>query len=281
MTPRRMLPSGAPALLACALLLFAGAATAAAEDNPGAEERALFARGVSALERGAYGEAIDVFELMADRGVVHPDLSFDLGVAYLGRARSSEARPGDLGRVAAALSETLELRPDDEEAELALSKVRSEVSRRLARQGVTDTLSARPSLGRAVAGLVPENIWAALAALGSGLLGVGLLTRELTQRAAPRLVANTLLGIGGFLLIVTGGLSFAARWFRTRFEPAIVVVEQARLLDEQGMSKVRAGSVSEGSLVYVRETHGDLARVEWSGNESWLRRSEIRVLSRR
>ena len=56
----------------------------------------------AALERGAYAEAIDRFEALADRGFQHPDASFDRALAYSGRAQSLQAAPGDLGRAAAA-----------------------------------------------------------------------------------------------------------------------------------------------------------------------------------
>ena len=43
-----------------------------------------------AEERGDYAAAIDVFEALADRGFVHPDASYDRGLAYALRARAME-----------------------------------------------------------------------------------------------------------------------------------------------------------------------------------------------
>src|SRR4051794_40162999 len=96
--------------LSAALALAVSVARAGA-DEPAGDSRALFAEGVAALERGAVTEAVDRFELLADRGFVHPDASFDRAAAYVERARSAQAQPGDLGRAAAALAEVLELAP--------------------------------------------------------------------------------------------------------------------------------------------------------------------------
>src|SRR5262245_48884028 len=88
---------------------------------------ALFAEAVAAMEKGAWDDAIDRFELLSDRGFVNPDASYDRAFAYVRRAGTRSSRPGDLGRAAAALSETLLARPDDVAAEQALDRVRQEI----------------------------------------------------------------------------------------------------------------------------------------------------------
>ena len=40
-----------------------------------------------------------VIEALADQGFVHPDASYDRGLAYVMRYRAVAARPGDLGRL--------------------------------------------------------------------------------------------------------------------------------------------------------------------------------------
>src|SRR5260221_14196728 len=92
-------------LMSSAIVRFAAMATMAtivvvarADETPDA----LFRHGVASLDKGEYGAAIDDFEALADRGFVHPDASYDRGVAYLQRVRAKADRPGDLGRAAAA-----------------------------------------------------------------------------------------------------------------------------------------------------------------------------------
>src|SRR5262249_55859553 len=102
-----------PAALAIMLATFALPARAAEADD-------LFKSAAEPLRRGEFGAAIDAFEALADQGLVHPDASFDRGLAYVMRVKAHAERPGDLGRAAAAFEEALLLRPGDEEADRAL-----------------------------------------------------------------------------------------------------------------------------------------------------------------
>ncbi len=268
------------AALAAGALLLMSAGPAGAQDD----DKALFAAGVSALSRGAYDDAVDRFELLADRGFVHPDASFDRGAAYVERARSSSAHPGDLGRAAAAFAETLELRPEDSEAEHALEAVRGEIARRRARHGA-DPIAARPSLSRAVVSLLSENAWAWGAALGSLLATVGLALRQITRSRRPRLTGTTTAAIGSAVLLLCGSLAFAARYHRRHSHPAVVVAPEARLLDESGKplakSEVEHGEIPEGAGVLVLERRANLAHVEWGTDIGWVSAGQIRQLATR
>jgi hypothetical protein len=245
-----------------------------------------FAAASQALKRGAYTEAIDTLELLADRGFVHPDASFNRAVAYVERARSSAANPGDLGRAAAALSEVLLLRPSDEQAELGLSRIRAEISRRHAREGVAPVM-ARDSLGRAATSLFDENVWACIALGGSLLLTVGLALRRFVQRTSAGLAGAIGVGLGAVLLLAGAGLTAGARHFRLSSSPAVIVADEARLLDESGkplpQKRGSADSVSvpEGASVYVLERRPTLYRVAWGSSEGWLSPGQVRILASR
>jgi hypothetical protein len=268
-------------LLTLLALLHASLAGAASSDS--ARE---FAAAHQALQRGAYTEAIDTLELLADRGFVHPDASFDRAVAYVGRARSSSAASGDLGRAAAALCEVLILRPDDDEADAGLTRIRAEISRRHAREG-TAPVMARPSLGRAVSSLFEENTWAKVALLGSLLLTLGLGLRRFVKRTSAELAGAVGIGLGTLLLIGGAGLTAGARHFRLTSAPAVIVAEEARLLDESGKPLAqRAGTadsvtIPEGASVYVLERRPASLRVEWGSGEGWLSPGQVRILATR
>jgi hypothetical protein len=267
--------------LAASLLVLALAGTAAAAPPPQKE----FAEAVAALERGAYGDAIDRFELLGDQGFVHPDLSFDRGLAYLARARSQQKQPGDLGRASAALAETLALRPDDREAESALEAVRSEIARKRARSGGSP-LVARPRLMRALVSLLPESAWGALGALGSFSLVWGLALRLVLKRSGSEVPGALAIGVGGLLLCLGGGLAAGARHFRRSSTLAVVVVPEARLLDESGRPLAVASSsdshvVPEGAEVYVLERRGGLNRVEWGNAEGFVVAGQLREVTPR
>ncbi len=270
---RRPLPLLLPALAAA---LWLGAAVA-----QGPAERQVFSAGTAALERGAFGEAIGQFESLADRGFVHADVSYNRGLAYVGRARSLQSEPGDLGRAAAAFAETLVLRPGDAEAERALELVRTEVGRRLSRSGRAPMM-ARPSLGRAVVTLLPENVWAIVAALGALGTAIGLALRRFSKRHGAVLGGSVTLGIGLLLLTLGSVLTASARQLRHTSVPAIVVVDQARLLDEAGRplpsGRAESDAIPEGAEVYVTEHRGGLSRVEWGNSEGWVVAGQVREL---
>lgn len=246
-------------------------------DNP----VALFRAGVAALDRGAVGQALDHFELLADRGFTHPDVSFNRAVAYVRRARSGHARPGDLGRAVAALSETLALRPDDAVAEQALSVLRAEIARKHARKQ-EGSLVVRPSIARALVGLLSENTWAIIAAVGSVLLTAGLALRALGRRPSLRLAGALTIAAGGTVLPLGAGMTLGARHFRNNSDPAVVVVEEAQLLERTGTpvtaGRRRSTSLPEGALVYALEREGPLVRIEWGESEGWVLGTQLRVV---
>ena len=274
----RRFATGAPAaaLILCALLAAPRPALAAP-----AEE---FSAAVASLEKGAFDEAIAQLELLADQGFVHPDASFNRAMAYIERARSPAAEPGDLGRAAAALHETLLLRADDDAAEIALERVQAEISRRRSQKGAKEVIS-RPTLGRAAAGLVPENLWAAGALLGSLSLSAGLLVRRLSRRAGATLGGAIAVGVGLFLLAACAAGTAAARHFRLSSRLAVVVVPEAHLLDAAGRPLAPKGdapkSVPEGSAVYVTGELAGLAEIEWGATEGYVTRSQLRILALR
>lgn len=266
---------------AALLLLLALTLAFVARAEPSAEQR--FADGLAALERGAVDAAIDHFEALADRGFVHPDASYNRAAAYVARARSSARKPGDLGRAAAALAETLELRPGDADAERALEAVRAEIARRRARQG-GDPMAARPSLGRAVVGLLPEAVWLWAAVLGAVVCTIGLIVRLTSSARRPRLGGTIAASIGAGVLLLTGTLTYAARSLRLGSEPAVVVVPEARLLDEHGrpIPTPRADDaiIPEGASVHVLERGANLFKVEWGSSEGWLAAGQVRLLAK-
>jgi hypothetical protein len=255
---------------------------ARADSNADAAQQ--FAAANQALRRGAYTEAIDTLELLADHGFVHPDASFNRAVAYVERARTSAAVPGDLGRAAAALCEVLILRPNDDAAEAGLARIRAEISRRHAREG-TAPVMARPSLGRAVTSVFDENVWAIVAVIGSFLLALGLALRRFVKRTSAELAGAIGIGLGALLLASGAGLTAGARHFRLTSSPAVVVAEEARLLDQSGKPLAQKGgaadsvTVPEGASLYVLERRPTLDRVEWGSTEGWLTPGQIQILA--
>lgn len=278
------MPSARASLCVCyalgGLLTLVTCSKSASADTAHAE----FQKAVAALKQGAYGEAVDRLELLADQGFVHPDASFDRAVAYLGRARSPQRKDGDLGRAVHAFSETLLLRPDDRGAEAALAAVRSEIARRHSRAG-GGPLVARPRLGRAIATLLPEVVWGVAALAGALALALGIALRFIVRKPSYEVAASLAMGVGALVMVVGGVLCRAAFYFETQTVPAVVVAPAARPLDAIGRPlPVRKGAdgsaIPEGSDVFVLERKGGLVRVEWGNEEAWVVANQVRELAR-
>ncbi len=237
----------------------------------------LFRRGTHALARGEYEQAIDQLEGYADRGGLHPDASYNRGLAYVMRVRAEADRPGDLGRAAAAFEETRLLRPGDPDAEHALELVHAQVARRRARRGM-EVVNARPTLDRVAVGLASERTWGIGAALASLLLAAGLVLRA--RPRGPAQVAGKLLAPSALLALLLLGLAYhQARDLRLSTRAAVLVTREAHLTDEKG-AVLGGEAVPEAAKLEVGQRRGRLVHVRWGSREGWLPASSVRVLRR-
>jgi hypothetical protein len=84
--------------------------------------------------------------------------------------------------------------------------------------------------------------------------------------------------VSGLALLLAGSAAAVARQLREETALAVVVVPEARVLDERGRALGEA-PYAEGTEIYVRAADGDLVRVEEASRDVWLRRSDIRTLT--
>lgn len=258
-------------------LSFASSASAAEAPEKTFQRASEALASAEASHGGDYGKVIAMYESLADRGFVHPDVSFDRGVAYAKRARTKDEAPGDLGRAAAAFEETLLLRPDDHEAEAALDVVRAEVTKRRSRRA-KDDLIVRPSLDRLVIGLATEETWS-LCAIGSSiLLAIGLLMRR-KPTGGVHVAGSVLAPLAGLLLVGFVPLSFGARWLREHRRPGVIVVSEASLVNDEGRA-IDAPAIPEAASVEVGDRRGENVFVRWGATEGWVPLASVRVLAR-
>jgi hypothetical protein len=247
----------------------------------------------ASLDRGAFSEAIAQLELWSDQGVVHPDLSFDRGVAYLGRAESPAQRRADLGQAAAAFEEAARLNPSDDEAVHILERIRAEIVEHRDKRA-NDRVVARPRLSRALLDLVGENVWAGLGALGALGLSLGLSLRLGASGHRARLAGGIAAVVSLLLAGLGASMAFVGQRLRASTSPAVVIVEQARLHDGEGrpIAAARGASTSgastlaevadrvpEGTLVHISGSRGSLVQIEWGDGQAWLEAREVRRLA--
>jgi len=238
-------------------------------------DRAVLTSAAGEIEQGQLDDAIARLESAADRGNFHPDAAFSRGVAYLRRALSDRAKPGDYGQAAAGFREALLLRPRDGEAALALEQTRLAVARRSAKQGeqLLDTLG----LGeRVLLALSPWFLfW--LSAVASALTVLGLVFRW-WARGTSRGVGSLIAGISGVVLAVSAPLTWLAENTARTLDLGIVVAEHAPLLDESGRARKGVSPLREGTEVRVVESRGPLLRLSLGEGTSFVRAQQIRRL---
>jgi hypothetical protein len=270
--------------MACCLVLARGARADVPVPSPDD-----LAKVQASLERGAYSEAIAPLELWSDQGVVHPALSFDRGVAYLGRAESPVQRRADLGQAVAAFEEAARLDPSDEEASHIVERIRPELAERRDKHA-NDGVVARPRLSRALLDLIGENVWAGLGALGALALSAGLALRFAARGHRARLSGGIAAVVGLVIAALGAGMAFVGQRLRATTAPAVVIVEQARLHDGEGRTIGGSSSgastlgevanrVPEGTLVHISGSRGSLVQIEWGDGDAWLDAREVRRLA--
>jgi hypothetical protein len=268
-----------------AFLVLGTSSTAHAAETLDAESTSLFNAATSALKADAPGEAIAALEQIADRGVLHPDVSYDRAIAYMKRAHSQRAQPGDFGRAVAALEETLTLRPADAEAEATLAAAHQELSRERSRKGA-QSLLARPPLGRALVRLLPENFWV-VAALGASVCcTIGLLAAWLAGSQRRRFVGRVVASLAGAVCLLSSGMLHAAIQMRHDLRAGIVIVPEARLRDAAGLplpvtvTRDTVG-IPEGARVDVAKVGERLCEVLWGETKAYVESSDLQLLPKR
>ena len=245
----------------------------------------LFQAAANALEESSPELAIRNLELLLDRGKVGVNASYNLASAYLRRASTEGAQPGDLGRAVAALEQGHLLDPRETEMQRLAERARVTILRERSQLG-RSPVQIEPSLGHALTSLLEENSWVHLALAGALALTFGLVGMIWSRASTARLSGAIASAMGALCLIAGTAGALNAREFRLGTEVAVVITVDARVLDEQGRSSdvgqgaLRQSSIPEGSRVYIQERIGNLTRVLWGSDETWLHANALRILKR-
>ncbi len=217
----------------------------------------LLKRTASLVGEEKFGEAIREAEAAADNDVVDADLSFNRGLAYLRRAGTPTAEPGDLAQAAAGFAEALQLRPDDAEAERGLEQARLLIAQDRSQKDNSPESSNLGILERILLAL-PELALFVVAALGSVTLCAGLVLT--TSQDASRKTAGTITTLVGTLLLLPAVLLFGLR--HSLFDEssvAVVIADGAEVVDEGGKRTAGRAAYRKGTLLYVKPNQGGLA----------------------
>lgn len=268
------------AALAVVALATSARVSWAAEPEP----QDLFREATEALAAERLGDAVAKLEALGDRGVVDPVVSFDRGIAYASRARTSAAQAGDLGRAVHGFEEARELSRDgqlDGDAKRALVSIRTEIARRRARAGESAELAIGASLGRALVELASENTWAGIAAAASLVLSLAILARSRAERGRAKVAANTTMGIAGAALVGSALLAGGARDVRLHVREAVVVTPGTRLLDARKIVVGGRDPLAEGARVTLVEEEGGFSHIRAGALDGWVSQSAVLPLAKR
>ena len=266
------------AMLACTAGLFVPRAATGAPS----EDDALFQSAVTRLHDGKPGEAIADFEALADHGVVDATVSFDRGLAYVGRVRVGGEQPGDLGQAAHGLVEAKQLTNDRAlatEATRALGLVRAEVGRRRARAGEPVEFDPGLALGPSFLRLLPEDVWAAMAVVASLVLGIALFVRRAAEERRSLIAATVTAAIASLLLLLGTTVTFAARHQRLTATPGVIVSAGARPTDERGLLLANAPTVPEAADVEILAHRAGWAQIRWGNVVAWIPAGSVRAVA--
>jgi hypothetical protein len=245
---------------------------------------ALFRAATDALAGDRPVEAIAKLEALGDRGVIDAVVSYDRGLAYAGRVRAGAEQPGDLGRAAHGFEEARELSHDAaliDDATKALATVRAEVAHRRSRSGDPIELESGLSLGRSIVTLLPENVWALLAALSSLALAVGIVLRAKATVRRLKVAGTTTSVVAAGLLVVFALVLVSARDVRLRVREAVVIAPTTRLLDEKHVAMLSVAPLPEGARVELLDEGSDFAHVLAGRAVGWLPSSALLPMAKR
>jgi hypothetical protein len=159
--------------------------------------------------------------------------------------------------------------------------VRSEIARRRSRAGDPVEIEHGFSLGRSIVDLLPENVWAVIAAVMGLILSAAIVVRRRVAFRRAQVAAVTTAAIAGGLLLFTSILAWASRDARLHLREGIVVTPNARLLDERHLTMDGVSPIPEGVRVRIREESGGHARIVVGGVEGSLPSSAVLPLAKR
>ncbi len=251
-------PTCVLALALWAALVIAGASTSARADTS-------FADANRAYQDGRYAEAVEHYEALVDRGIVHEDLYYNLGNAYF--------RVGQLGPATYNYERALRVSPSFLDAAYNL-----QLARRAAFGEVLDRLEEAerdPLWVRAVTVASSGALAVALAALSILVFGAWMIIRLLASGLlrTAMVVANSFAGVG---LVACAALLAGHIYFLERVNLGIVLDDQVVMREGADAGRAARGRVYAGLRVVVVEREAGWLRVRLAtGVEGWVPEASI------
>ena len=141
----------------------------------------------------------------------------------------------------------------------------------------------RPSLGRALVRLLPENFWVVAALFASIACTLGLLAAWFAGSPRRRFVGKVVASIAGATCILSSSLLYAAVQMRHQVRTGVVIVPEARLRDAAGrplpvtVTRDTLG-IPEGARVDVTSAGERYSEVLWGETRAFVESSDLQML---
>jgi tetratricopeptide (TPR) repeat protein len=213
-----------------------------------------------AYQDGRYAEAVEHYEALVDRGIVHEDLYYNLGNAYF--------RVGQLGPAIYNYERALRVQPDFEDAVYNLRLARS-----AAFGDVLDRLEEAeldPPWIRAVTFASSGKLAIGLAALSFAFFGILLVIRLLASGLlrTALVVANAFTGVS---LLACAVLLAGHIYFIERVSLGIVLDDEVVMREGADALRAARGRLYAGLRVHLLEREAGWLRVRLAtGVEGWV-----------
>lgn len=265
-----------PALLALASFLALTSLTAPAALAAESPQEAI-RKSAQDLKEGKVESTLASLEGLADAGIVHPDLSYNRGVAYLKRSAQANQSALDLGQAAAGFAEASHLRPEDPGAKRALREVQELIASKSAEQG-TSSENLTLGLGEQLLLWLNPKYLALLGLLGSLATSLGIAFRR-SSRESRRTAGNVLALLAGLLLVLCSGGAFLRSSLFDQCRLAVVISRSAPILEESSAPKRGTPALRQGTVVYLSRDSGALLPLVSLSPTRWVRATDLRILA--
>lgn len=251
-------------LLSIILLLLLPLVATAADDREGSSVEELFSLANLAYADGRYEEAIKSYGDIAGKGLVNPDVYYNLGNAY--------AKAGEKGKAIHSYEKSLELLPDMEDTRYNLALIKSQL---LIDNNKVD---ARSPLEKIAASL-SFNASAKFFLTGFSVLFLALTAIIMTDNKILKKSGSRALLIISALTIFSGSFSAYKLYLQERNNEGIIISNEATLY-EVPMEQGKAGyDIPEGLKVTIMNKGKDWLKVSTSdGIVGWLKVESVGLI---
>ncbi len=236
--------------------------------RPAGAQDEIVARGNQAYQEGDYRAAIEAYEAVQDGGFNGPGLEYNLGNAYF--------KAGELGRAILHWERTLELAPDDADAQANLE---------LARSLTADVVEPMPTFWLTSAlswwlRAFPRAWLTTIVAIAWAGLGASLVVRLLTDGGAVRSVSAWSMAVAAALLVVFGSTLAAREVGLADPDRAIVMAEVVAVRSAPAQDEnLTLFEIHEGTHVRLDQRTGEWAEVVLDdGKVGWVPLSSLEII---